>query len=157
MKQKKHKLTLSEKYPSSEPCSCEVCTSYCQRPGWWTVEEAEKVIEAGFADRMMLEISPEQNFAVLSPAFKGNECNYASHIYSKQACTFLQNGLCELYDRSLQPLECKYCHHNRKGLGIKCHLDIEKEWKTNDAKRLVVKWGNIVGFWQRQGLILKEK
>jgi len=157
MNKKKHKQTLYEKYPPSEACSCDVCVNYCQRPGWWTVKEAEKVIEAGFSDRLMLEISPEKDFGVLSPAFKGNECNYASKLFSGQGCTFLQKGLCELFGTGLQPLECKYCHHTRIGLGINCHNDIEKEWKTNDAKRLIVRWGNIVGFWQKQGLILKEK
>jgi len=153
----KDKLTLFEKYPPSEPCSCEICVSYCRRPGWWTIEEAKKVIEAGLANRMMLEISPEQDFGVLSPAFKGNECDYALQIYSNQGCTFFKGGLCELYESGLQPLECRYCHHERTGLGLKCHADLEKEWKTNIGKRLIVQWGNLTGFWQRQGLILFEK
>lgn len=159
MNQKKHKikLTLAEKYPPSESCSCEICIGYCNRPGWWTVEEARKVIEAGYAKRMMFEVSPERDFGVLSPAFKGNESNYSLQIYSKQGCTFLKNGLCELYEKGLVPLECRYCHHERKGLGLKCHLDIEKEWKTDTAKRLIIRWGNMTGFWEQQGLKIVEK
>jgi hypothetical protein len=156
-KLKKHNLTLYDKYPPSDPCSCDICVSYCKRPGWWTVEEAQKAIETGFANRMMLEISPEQNFGVLSPAFKGNEGDYALQVFSNRGCTFLNGGLCELFGTGLQPLECRYCHHARKNLGIKCHLDIENDWKTESAKRLIVKWGNIIGFWQRQGLRLLEK
>ena len=148
---------LSKKYPPSEPCSCPVCVSYCERPGWWTVEEAANAINAGYANRMMLEISPEKTFAVLSPAFKGGECNYALQIHSKNGCTFFSKGLCELYGTGLQPLECRYCHHTRKGMGQKCHLDIEKDWNTEQGKRLIVKWGNITGFWGRQGLIMVEK
>ena len=159
MKQKRtiHKLPLRDKYAPSEPCSYEICVNYCKRPGWWTVEEAARAICAGFADRMMLEISPDKKFGVLSPASKGNEGNYALQIFSNSNCTFLHDGLCELYGTGLQPLECRYCHHERKGLGTKCHLDIEKSWKTNDAKRLIVRWGNTIGFWQRQGLIMHEK
>ena len=151
------KLDLHEKYPPSEPCSCDVCVNYCQRPGWWTVEEAGRAIRDGFGNRMMLEISPDKRFGVLSPAFKGNEGEYSYQEFSKNGCTFLKGGLCELFGTGFQPLECRFCHHDRKGLGVKCHSDIEKEWKTDDAKRLIIRWGNQTGFWQRQGLIVKEK
>ena len=68
MKRKKGKrpVSLQEKYPSSEPCSCETCRTFCTRPGWWTVEEAARAISAGYGDRMMLEIAPEFAFGVLS-------------------------------------------------------------------------------------------
>lgn len=150
-------LILSEKYPPSEPCSCEICLSYCSRPGWWTVEEASKAVDAGLEDRMMLEISPEKDFAVLSPAFRGNECNYAFEIFSGEGCTFLKKNRCELFGTDLQPLECRFCHHARKGKGRECHLDIAREWNSESGKRLIVRWGNKTGFWQRQGYILKEK
>lgn len=71
------------------------------RPGWWTVEEAEKAIERGLSKRMMLEISPELNFGVLSPAFKGNESNYAMQLFSQNGCTFYSHGLCELFGTGL--------------------------------------------------------
>lgn len=150
-------LFLAEKFPPSEPCSCEVCVAYCKRPGWWTFEEARKAVEAGMAHRMMLEMSPEKDFGVLSPAFKGNEGNYALQLFAEKGCTFFKDGLCELFGTGLQPLECRYCHHERKGLGIKCHSEIEKEWKTNEAKKLLIHWGNITGFWKRQGLFIVEK
>jgi hypothetical protein len=150
-------IDLKIKYPPSESCSCEICVSYCKRPGWWTIDEASAAIKAGFADRMMLEMSPERDFAVLSPAFKGNEVNYALQIFAEKGCTFLNEGLCELFNTGFQPLECRYCHHERKGLGIKCHSDIEKQWNSPEAKRIIVKWGNITGFWQKQGIIMIEK
>jgi len=62
-----------------------------------------------------------------------------------------------LFGTGLQPLECRFCHHNRKGSGIRCHHDIEKEWKTNEAKRVIVRWGNLTGFWKKQGLVMVEK
>lgn len=150
-------MNLKEKYQPSEPCSCDICRNYCIRPGWWIVEEAEKALTTGLANRMMLELSPEKNFGVLSPAFKGNEGNFALQIFSKNGCTFLINGLCELFGTGLQPLECRFCHHDRKGLGLTCHSDIEKDWNTKYGKSLVVKWGNIIGLWQRLGFILTEK
>ena len=106
---------------------------------------------------MMLEISPERIFGVLSPAFKGNEGNYALQIFADQGCTFLHNNLCEIYGSGFQPIECRYCYHNRKNMGIKCHSEIEKEWNSEAGKRLIVEWGNKIGFWNRQGFILQEK
>jgi hypothetical protein len=150
-------ILLTDKFPPSEPCSCNICTDYCKRPGWWTVQEAENAVDKGFSNRMMLEISPERNFGVLSPAFKGNEGNYALDLFSSNKCTFLHNDLCELFDSGLEPLECRFCHHSRKGLGKKCHLAIENDWNSVQGKKLVVKWGNIIGFWNRQGFILKKK
>lgn len=149
--------SLMKRYPPSESCSCSICTGYCARPGWWTVEEAAKAVAAGYAVRMMLEISPERDFGVLSPAFRGNECNYAIQEFSKEGCTFLQSGLCELYDKGLVPLECRYCHHTREGMGNECHADIEKEWNSEAGKRLIIRWGNITGFWRRQGLVMVER
>jgi hypothetical protein len=150
-------MNLKVKYRPSEPCSCEICKNYCVRPGWWTVDEAENAIKSGLAKRMMLEISPERDFGVLSPAFKGNESNFALQVFAINGCTFFNNGLCELFGTELQPLECRFCHHDRKGLGKRCHLDIEKDWKTKRGQTLIVKWGNLIGFWQRQGLIFIEK
>ena len=105
----------------------------------------------------MLEISPELDFGVLSPAFKGNEGNYALQIYSKNGCTFLKNELCELFGTELQPIECRFCHHDRLGLGAKCHSDIEKDWNTDYGKKLIIKWGSITGLWYKQGFSIINK
>lgn len=148
---------MNHMFPPSAPCSCDVCKSYCIRPGWWTVEEAENAIHSGYAWRMMVEISPEKTFGVLSPAFKGNEGNYALQLFAKNGCTFFIDGLCELFTTKNQPLECRFCHHERKGEGKKCHLALEKDWNTAKGKRLIVHWGNIIGFWEKQGIRMELK
>jgi hypothetical protein len=145
------------KFPPSQSCNCEICSGYCKRPGWWIVDEAAKAISSGLANRMMLEISPGRSFGVLSPAFKGNEGSYAYNLFSDQGCTFFHEGKCDLYNTEYQPLECRFCHHDRQGLGKQCHFEIEKDWNTPEGKRIIVRWGNVTGFWQRQGLILKGK
>ena len=147
-------INLAKKYPPSKPCSCDICLNYCQRPGWWTVEQATRAIDAGYADRMMLEISPELTFGVLSPAYKGNEGNIAVQIFARQGCTFLKDAHCELYGTGLQPLECRFCHHTRTGLGGKCHFDIEKDWYSQAGQKLIIRWGKLTGFFERQGFIL---
>jgi hypothetical protein len=98
---------------------------------------------------MMLEMSPDKNFGVLSPAFKGCEENFALQIFADEGCTFLKDNLCELFGTGVQPLECRFCHHNRKGQGEKCHNDIEQDWNTPKGKVLVVKWSNLTGFFEK--------
>lgn len=135
-------MYLYKKYPPSESCSCSECQSYCTRPGWWLPKEAEKAIAHGYAKRMMLEVSPVYNYAVLAPAFKGNEGRYALRIFSSNGCTFFNNQRCDLYSQNLQPLECRFCHHSRKGKGIQCHISIGNEWKKEYARKLIAHWMN---------------
>ncbi len=142
----KRKLTLAAKYPPSPPCSCDICRNYCKRPGWWTVDEAARAIEAGYGKRMMLEMAPELTFGVLSPAFKGCEVRFSYNEYAFAGCTFLVNDKCELHGTGYQPLECRYCHHERVGMGPYCHADIEKDWNTEVGRSLIVRWSEIVGF-----------
>lgn len=108
--------------------------------------QAARAIEAGYENRMMLEIAPELTFGVLSPAFKGCEKSFASNPFSKNGCTFLRDDLCELYGTGHQPLECRFCHHNRRGRGSRCHADLETDWKTPAGQALVVKWVRRIGF-----------
>jgi hypothetical protein len=143
------KKSLHQRYPPSEPCACEICLSYCNRPGWWTVEEAAAAVEAGYGNRMMLEMSPERSFGVLAPAFKGCEAAYADSLYAGRGCTFLHANRCELYGTGFQPLECRFCHHERAGLGPRCHADIERQWNTSAGRALVVKWSNRGGIGKR--------
>ncbi len=58
------------------------------RPGWWTVQEANEALHAGLGKRMMLEMSPDLSFGVLSPAFKGCEAGSLYSIMQLMAATF---------------------------------------------------------------------
>ena len=142
-----NKRTLYQKYPPSDPCSCEVCLAYCARPGWWTVEEATRVIDVGYGNRMMLEVAPEFTFGVLSPAFKGCERSFATNQFARNQCTFLKEDRCELFGTGHQPLECRFCHHERRGLGPHCHADLEKDWNTLAGQMLVKQWIKQVGLY----------
>jgi hypothetical protein len=134
------KASLQDRYPPSEPCSCETCRNFCARPGWWSVEQAEKAIEAGYGDRMMMEIAPEKDFAVLSPAFKGCEQGVAIEECARNGCTFLAFGTCALHTTGHLPLECAFCHHDRAGQGALCHADLEADWRTPRGQALVKDW-----------------
>jgi Fe-S-cluster containining protein len=153
----KRKKTLAEQYPPSDPCACEACLGFCARPGWWTVEEAARAIEAGYGSRMMLEMAPDHSFGVLSPSFKGNEVNFAQDRFADRGCTFLKENLCELYGTGLQPLECRFCHHDRPGLGPQCHAALEKDWRTPAGQALVVRWSKLTGFWDRMVYLVESQ
>jgi hypothetical protein len=121
---------IAKRYPPSQPCRCELCRSFCRRPGWWTVEEAGAAFLAGYGSRMMLEMAPDFSFGVLSPAFRGCERGFALQKYADSGCNFLTDGLCELFGTGFEPLECRFCHHTRLGWGPKCHAALEMDWKT---------------------------
>jgi len=140
--------TLSEKYPPSEPCTCPICLAYCARPGWWTVEEARRALGAGYARRLMLELAPDGSFGVLSPAFRGCEGFFALNEHAARGCNFLKDNRCELYGKGFQPLECRFCHHARRGLGPKCHADLERDWNTPAGRALIAEWARLTGVWE---------
>lgn len=140
----KRKKPLAERYPPSEPCGCDICLAYCARPGWWTVAEAERALQAGLGPRMMLELAPERTFGVLSPAFRGNEGAYALNPFKDRGCNFLKDDRCELHGTGLQPLECRFCHHTRVGQGPICHADLEQDWNTPAGQALVAKWRKLM-------------
>ena len=94
---------------------------------------------------MMLEMAPGFAFGVLSPAFKGCEVKFAYQEYAYAGCTFLKKEKCELHGTGYQPLECRFCHHDRAGMGPRCHADIEKDWNTPKGRLLIVRWSELVG------------
>jgi len=139
----KHRKALATRYPPSEPCSCDVCLAYCRRPGWWTVREATASIDAGYWNRMMLELALESSFGVVAPAFHGCGGNFALQEFAGRGCNFLAARRCELHGTGFQPLECRFCHHDRRGQGPECHAALEREWNTPAGRRAVGRWCRI--------------
>jgi len=142
-------IALFEKFKASLACDCDICRDFCKRPGWWTVDQAKNAIKSGLAPRMMMEISPEFNFAVLSPAFYGCEGFIATQEGAQTGCNFQKDGLCELHNTEFLPLECAFCHHDRIGEGEICHKAIEDDWKTFRGQNLVRRWQKKVDFEQK--------
>ena len=101
----------------------------------------------------MLETPPEQTFGVLSPAFQSSEGGLANNLAARRGCTFLKDQRCELYGSGLQPLECRFCHHDRPGQGPVCHADLELDWHTPRGQALVQRWGEETGFWARMPML----
>jgi len=147
---------LVRKFPPSQPCQCAICLSFCRRPGWWTVHQARHAITQGYSNRIMLELSPDFRFGVLSPAFKGNESEVAVQAFANNGCTFLHDNLCELFGSGLEPLECRFTHHARLGDGIKCHQALEVDWQTPEGQQLVIQWCEGNDLFARYGLEVRK-
>ena len=140
MKRNRSTLSLVERFPPSEACSCDICRAYCSRPGWWSVEQARHALLAGYGARMMLELSPDHKYGVLSPAFRGCEGSIALQEYAQNGCTFFRRGLCALFHTGFEPLECRFCHHDRAGQGRVCHDALAQDWLTPAGQTLVRQW-----------------
>jgi hypothetical protein len=149
--------SLAARYPPSEPCNCEVCLAYCRRPGWWPVKEAAAALEAGYGSRMMLELAPDRSFGVLAPAFRGCEGTFALEEFSARGCGFLGGNLCQLHGTGHQPLECRFCHHGRRGEGPRCHADLERDWDSPAGRALVARWCRVRGLWEALSLYGLER
>jgi hypothetical protein len=94
-------------------------------------------------------MGPGNAFAVLSPAFRGNEQQFAAQEFSGNGCTFLVNERCELHGTGHQPLECRSCHHARAGEGPRCQADIAKQWNGAAGRAPVIRWSDATDFWKR--------
>jgi hypothetical protein len=71
----------------------------------------EKLIAAGYADRLMLDDWPEGP-TMLKPALKGfcgEKAPYDTH--SREGCTFWKKGKCELHAQKLKPSQGRLAHH----------------------------------------------
>jgi len=134
---------LSDRFPPSPSCTCDVCVAYCARPGWWSVEQAEAALDA-LGARMMLELSPDRHFGVLAPAFRGCEGSLATSVGALSGCTFLVDRRCELFGGVHVPLECRFCHHERRHLGSVCHAALVHDWSRPAGQALVGRWHNLM-------------
>ena len=82
----------------------------CQhRPCWPTPDDAQRLVEAGYADRLMVDWwfdrDKNKTLYLLTPAIMGHESGEAP-AHPEGQCTFLDEaGLCRLHDLNLKPTE----------------------------------------------------
>lgn len=130
----------------STECKCSICQTYCQqKPCWGTPEDINELIDAGYANRLMLNYyikTKDESIYFPSPAVKGYEGKPAP-FWPGGICTFynLETGLCEIH--SLKPLEGKKVYHGSTEENT--HFLIVSTWNTEDAETVRVKWQKITG------------
>lgn len=131
-------------------CDCKVCESMCHAPCCGSVEDFDKLIDAGYADRLMFDDLPSVRDAgdFLKPALKGYEGEQAPwHTHSLVGCTFWKYGKCELHKLGLKPLQGKLAHHTNTGEKIDAYAAVSKEdWDSERGRALIEKWKKLVNY-----------
>lgn len=135
-------ITIRGKSYVETVCSCEKCVNMCKytRPCWGTPEEFERIIDAGYGRKLMLDwwiASP--NIYFLSGAIIGYEGQRAPPIPMGQ-CAFLdKNNRCELHDKGLKPTEGRVVIHDQ-GYDDELHCLFPRTWKTKAGMSLIKRW-----------------
>lgn len=144
-------------------CSCEHCLAMCHRPCWGTPKQIQKIIDAGFGNKLMIDyyykddsMSEESTVPILSPALKGLEGDYVSWMpMSSEGCTFWHNNLCQLHDKGLKPLEGQTAYHEKDPVNSGVRQFIIDSWENSEAEAMVAEWiENYLSktdFWQQFG------
>jgi hypothetical protein len=103
-----------------------------------------KIIEAGYADRLMLDYwgtdFDTEDILILAPAIK-DYCKKHAPFFPIGTCNFFNGGLCEIHQ--IKPLEgktnsCKPPHYD-------IHFRLAQTWDTEEGRKLVEKWKLLVG------------
>ncbi|CAG0929969.1 hypothetical protein TFLX_01509 [Thermoflexales bacterium] len=125
-------------------CACPECVAMCQhRPCWPTPDDAQRLIEAGYADRLMVDWwfdrEKSKTIYLLTPAIAGRESGEAP-AHPEGQCTFLDEaGLCRIHDSGLKPTEGQIALcRNRTPADL--HEQIARTWENDAAQALIDRW-----------------
>lgn len=89
-------------------CSCERCRQMCHVPCLGTPEDIERLVDAGYADRLCpTEWLVGQIAGLCDSPIAMLQANQRDGW-----CSFYHNGLCELHDKGLKPTEGKLTRHD---------------------------------------------
>lgn len=109
-------ISTLESNPQSM-CSCSVCKRMCKvSPCFPTPEEAKRIVDAGYGEQLKFSVWKEDKLF-------GNGKTWvvvAGGFDEVNGCAFLTpEGLCELHDQGLKPLEGRLAHHSRMDMGMR--------------------------------------
>jgi len=119
------------------------------RPCWGTVEDFKKIIEAGFAKKLMIDyynsesVSNNKKIYFLSGASNGNDCSKADWD-PRGVCALLENDLCVVHEIKLT-IGAIACCKNESGF----RDDNEKciaTWDSPEGNELIEKWKVLVEY-----------
>lgn len=125
-------------------CACSECQAMCQRrPCWPTPQDAQRLMAAGYAGRLMIDWwfdrEQDKTVFVLTPALAGFESGEAPAQPSGR-CTFLNgDNLCDLHALDLKPTEGRLALcHDRTPPDL--HEQIGRTWNGDEARNLIDRW-----------------
>ena len=109
-------------------CSCSICKQQCNTPCLGTPDDIEKIIDAGYSDRLALT----QWAAGMLLGVTTSIIPMIQPVVGKEYCAFFENGLCILHDKGLKPTEGRLSHHTVKKDNFNPFMSIAwnvaKEW-----------------------------
>ena len=145
--ERKKNLPLQE-IPTYE-CECDECKQYCkQRSCWGTPADIMRLIDAGYANRLMLDWwagdgSNYNDILLIVPAIKGAEGDLCPYD-PRGTCTFFTDDeLCEIH--KIKPLEGKTSYHNSSNKLYNTHERIAMSWDSEEGQKVVDRWRDITG------------
>lgn len=132
-------------------CSCESCKRICHAPCCGSVEDFEKIIDSGYADRLMLDDLPDISNCgpILKPALKGHEgCQAPWEVRSSDGCTFWnKDRKCDLHDKGLKPIQGRISYHSAENYDLSLFAEINKsDWESERGVALIEKWKKLVKY-----------
>ena len=89
-------------------CSCEKCKSQCRTPCLGTPEDIERLIDAGYKDRL----APTEWLVGMLFGVIDRPVLMVQAKVENGWCTFYHDGKCELHEQGLKPTEGKLSHHS---------------------------------------------
>ena len=125
-------------------CSCEKCSQMCHAPCCGTPEDMKKLIDNGYAKRLMYDDLPGGN-NMLKPALKGYEGEKAPWSTSSRfGCTFWKDGKCELHSLGLKPSQGRFAVHNMPDEDQQKIAEyINDSWSSRKGDKVVKEWKKI--------------
>jgi hypothetical protein len=164
---KSYEFLNSLNQPACEGCNHGIRMCY-NTPCMGTVEDFEKLIEAGYAGSLMLDHwcgghmngNPfKEDVLYLAPAIENKQKQAAPFIRSGK-CALLINNKCSLHDLGLKPIQgksvcCKlervYKDENGENKAIEERFLILHTWNTQKGLDLIEKWKKEVNFKTESG------
>lgn len=119
----------------------------CHAPCCGTVEEMDRLIDEGFAGRLMLDDWDGQE-DMIKPALFGSESERAPYeIRSILGCTFWKEGKCELHDLKLKPFQGRFASHANTNEQCDAIVEVIREtWISHRAGEVIDKWKKAVKY-----------
>lgn len=118
-------------------CKCSACKNQCRTPCLGTPEDIEKIIDAGYADRLALT----QWAAGIFLGVINVPIPMIQPVAGKEYCAFLENGLCILHDKDLKPTEGRLSHHiirkDNFNPSMSIAWNVAKEWLMPENREVI--------------------
>ena len=118
-------------------CKCSLCKQQCHTPCLGTPEDIEKLIDAGYTDKLKLT----SWYAGVVMGVIRSPIPMIQAIAGDDYCIFFKDGLCELHDNGLKPTEGKLSHHSTTLDNFKpsksIAWNVAKEWIDPDNIEII--------------------